>query len=378
MKSIDESPLLPDRMLMIGSSPMSLFIALIASRMGCRVTLVARNDRLGGAWATDDIDGQIIDRACHLLEPLTPGPGWMFDQLGQVAKTFAEPPLAVTPWGSILPIQSRLYRLLNLAMALPGSGRHILKAAGRGSRIELRRVISEARHDLGRLSRRAMQEVVAGPSPVFSFSPQPFVRLCDLVADEVDEIRLETTVGCIDAHPDRPEITTVLDGVTRRFEQVVVPSGADVQVRIDGRPIGQRRFQFENHHILFQAVAGEIPFEYVAFMSDRLTRRVVDTGPSDPDYQPIRRFLAQVRSPAVEPDQVVQRLARHRLAKPNSLLTLDRTYSYTSTRTVFTEKLPRAIWAPDTYGDLSDNITRLLVGDHRERIELDLPFPARP
>ena len=129
---------------------------------------------------------------------------------------------------SAISLRSKLMRrsgpnfsTVKLAMALPGSGRHILKAAGRGSRIELRRVISEARHDLGRLSRRAMQEVVAGPSPVFSFSPQPFVRLCDLVADEVDEIRLETTVGCIDAHPDRPEITSVLDGVTRRFEQVV-------------------------------------------------------------------------------------------------------------------------------------------------------------
>ncbi len=366
--------------LVIGTSPISLLIALVAGRDGYRVTVVERSERVGGAWAYDQIDGRLIDRACHLLEPLAPARRWIFEQLDMEPLAYSHPPLAVTPWRSTWPIESRRHRAFEWAMAWPAAARHLISAAG-GDGTEFRRVVIECKHDIGRLTRRTAQELRSGPAPAMSFSPNGFARLSDLALRTVDDVRLTSDVARIDYMPDRAEFWALLDGVDMRFDHVVVPSGADVEVQISGRPVNRRRFRFENHHLLLAAEPGDRALSYVGFMADGKVRRVVDTGPIEsgplePGRARRHRYLAHVRGDDVTVDDVVRLLAGHGFVDPAAPAELLRRHRFVSTRTLFQDPLPPGLWAPDTYGDLSDNLANLLRVEPDGEVRLPLPFAA--
>ena len=365
------------RLLVVGSSPICLLIALTASRSGYAVTLVERSDRLGGAWAVDEVEGRLIDRACHLLEPLAPARRWVFEQLGEEPMAYPHPPTAITPWDSIWPISSRRYRALELAMALPAATRHIAMAAI-GDRQDFRRVLAECRHDLGRLTRRAVQELWSGPSQSMTFSPQPFAHLCELVVDSVDEVRLSQNVARISHVSSTGAYSVNFNGLEERFDQVVVPSGADIEISVAGHQLPHRQFHFENHHLLFEATAGERNLSYVAFMANPAVRRVTDTGPDASPDSGRHLYLAQVRGPDVSVEDVAQLLARHGYIDASTETRLVRHYRFTSTRTSFLGPLPPGLWAPDTYGDLSDNLARLLELRSDGEVHLRLPFAPFP
>lgn len=375
------------RLLVIGSSPISLLIALTASRDGYSVTLAERSEQLGGAWACDEVDGQLVDRACHLMEPLAPARRWVFDQLGEEPASYAHPPSAVTPWNSVWPVQSRRYRALEVAMAWPAAARHVAGAIG-GDRDEFRRVLAECRHDIGRLTRRASQELWSGPAPAMSFSPKPFARLCDLVAESVDELLLGENVARIQHRADHNDFVASLGGATESFANVVVPSGADIQLAVAGRTVTRRQFRFENHHLLFDAIGGTRPLGYAAFMADQHVRRVANTGPAPKtdctgvasgEGAPVQaRLLAHTRGPEVTVDDVATSLARHNYIDHSEPPKLVRHFRFTSTRTMFSERLPPGLWTPDTYGDLTDNLAKLLVTDGAGDVRLALPFAAGP
>lgn len=361
------------RVLVVGSSPISLLIALTASRLGHHVTLAERSERLGGAWACDEVEGHLIDRACHLLEPRAPARRWVFEQLGEEPRNYPHPPAAVTPWNTVWSIQSRRYRALELALAWPAAARHLASALG-GDRAELRRVATECSHDIGRLTRRAVQELWRGPAAMVTFSPQPFARLCLLVSETVDEIRLSQNVSRVSYAPQAPEFSVLLGQTEQHFDHVVVPSGADIEIEVAGRQVDRKQFHFENHHLLIEAATGDRNLSYVAFMADTRVRRVVDAGPVETAGPGRHRYLAHVRSADVTVEDVVGVLADHGYVDSSQPARLMRHYRFTSTRTMFSGSLPTGLWAPDTYGDLSDNLARLLVrsGDHE--VHLRLPF----
>lgn len=365
------------RVLVIGTSPISLLIALTASRIGHRVTIVERSDHLGGAWACDEIDGQLVDRACHLMEPLAPARRWIFDQLGEEPSTYLHTPTAVTPWNTLVPIPSRRYRALEVTMAWPAAARHVLSAIG-GDRTEFRRVLAESGHDIGRLTRRAVRELRSGPSPAMTFSPKPFSRLCAIVTDVVPEIRLCEEASKIVHRVESDDFLVSFRDSEATFDFVAVPSGADINIVVAGQAVHQRQFHYENHHLLFEATAGSEPLSYLAFMANPHVRRVVDTGlvGGAPERH---RFLAHTRGPEVTVDDVVKALAGHRYVDGSQPAELVKHYRFTSTRTIISGDLPTGLWTPDTYGDLTDNLAQLLVSDDDGKVRLDLPFvePSR-
>ncbi len=223
-----------------------------------------------------------------------------------------------------------------------------------------------------------MQELSAGPAASMTVSPQPFVRLCTITAKEVDEVRLAQNVKRIDYEPRNGSFMASLNGLDERFDHVVVPSGADVEVFDSGKPVRRRQFHFDNHHLLFEAAAGKTDFSYVAFMADARVRRVVDSGSAATaaDDRTRRRYLAHVRNVEVSPSEIVDLMARHGLLDATVPGEEIRRYRFTSTRTLFTDPLPPGLWAPDTYGDLSDNLARLLSQHADGKVRMNLPFTA--
>lgn len=185
---------------------------------------------------------------------------------------------------------------------------------------------TECSHDIGRLTRRALQELWRGSAATVTFSPQPFARLCLLVSETVDEIRLSQNVSRVSYTSRAPEFSVLLAETEEHFDHVVVPSGADIEIEVAGHGIDHKQFHFENHHLLIEAASGDRNLSYLAFMAD------------------------------------TARLMRH--------------YRFTSTRTMFSGPLPPGLWAPDTYGDLSDNLARLLVRSGDDEVRLRLPFAA--
>ena len=375
------------RVLVVGSSPISLLIALTASREGYDVTLAERSDRLGGAWAYDEVEGRLIDRACHLLEPLAPARQWLFDQLGEAPSTYEHPPTAVTPWNSVWPISSRRYRSLELAIALPAAARHLTAALG-DDRREFARVVAESKHDLGRLTRRTLRELRSGPSMAMTFSPQPFARLCSLVTESAAEVRLSQNVTSVSRPANSRSFHATLNGVPEQFGHVVLPSGADIEISVAGRPLRRRQFHYENHHLLFEATKGGRNLSYVALMADQKVRRVTDAGPavtsgttSKPNSSGTESrhlYLAHVRGNEVSAHDAAQVLARHGYIEAAAPVRLVRHYRFTSTRTTFLAAAPPGVWTPDTYGDLTDNLARLLVRDPGGKVRLQLPFAPHP
>jgi hypothetical protein len=89
------------------------------------------------------------------------------------------------------------------------------------------------------------------------------------------------------------------------------------------------------------------------------------------------RLLAHTRGPEVTVEDVASSLARHDYIDGSEPSKLVRHYRFTSTRTLFSEALPPGLWTPDTYGDLTDNLARLLVTDDDGAVRLLLTFAGQ-
>lgn len=358
--------------LVIGSSPISLLIAVEAQRSGCSVTLAERSGELGGAWAGEEVDGQLVDRACHLLEPGSGARTWLFEQISLPPLHASHAPITVTPWGSIWQTNSLRSRTLELVMAGPAAVRHLVMATRRDES-ERQRVRAECRRDLSRLSHRVAHQMRNRRPAGLTFSPTPFAALTALAHREIEHVILSTTVDWIDSH-GAGQVTASLNNGIHTFDHVVVSSGVDIDIRSFGETIPVQRYHFDNHHVMLEATPGPREFSYAALMTDPLIRRVVDIGPSPVPQR--HRYLAHVRSANTDVRDIGDIMARLGLIDGNEPVHVIRNFEYTSTRTLLTGDAPDHVWVPDTYGDLSDNLHRLLQRQPDGTLSLPLPFAS--
>lgn len=92
----------------VGSSPLLLMMALQLSRGGRTVVLFEAEDRLGGAWQVEEVDGVgLVECACHLLEWYVGGYELLAELSGMPFVPSIPQPVRVLPSGEVLPYMSR-------------------------------------------------------------------------------------------------------------------------------------------------------------------------------------------------------------------------------------------------------------------------------
>lgn len=81
----------------LGTSPILLFEAVLLARMGRRVTMLDAGEGLGGAWQQINGFGEVgdVEGACHLLENYRGFAAFVQDELGMPLEPFEPAPLVV-------------------------------------------------------------------------------------------------------------------------------------------------------------------------------------------------------------------------------------------------------------------------------------------
>lgn len=350
----------------VGSSPLLLMVALQMSRMGRSVVLFESEDRLGGAWQLEDVDGVgPVECACHLIEWYSGGYE-LLEKLSGTRFVASDPqPVRVTIDGKVTPYTSRV----EIARKFYGSVRGFCGAFLR--MLSARRCDRAEKRDVLRISWRDL---------LFFFRYRlPGVLIYDAIRRPADGY-----IGFVATLGHQVEVSDI-DIVRRGVERIEVRGTeaalfyGDIKLLADKVYIGQStitgglsdkidvlNFHTEYYHIVVSLPAEKVRLrsDYVHLPDDVSFHRITYVRDCIAgDEGPVCFFLVQLRSPLEEiydfDDKMDFLLARCGIADSAEGLVIQKIFSKGYVRgsqnSSYSSKNP-VVHRLRTVGDLSRNL----------------------
>ena len=348
--------------LVVGTSPFSLAMALLKQRAGADVTIAERASEPGGAWVTDDIDGLSgVDRGCHLLEANNAVYEWIERELElELQPLQYQPRIHLGRWS--LGMGTRLETLLQLLM-LPAFAVHsalrVVTAGDRGAAIERGR--TETRFRAQRLMRRVRNGGLRRRQIYRDFAlgtHDAIEQLVESFGRNGGQVLFDTTVSQIRTRPDG-RCEARLGDTNRCFDEIVLPAGVhSCSIDAGPRTVELADNTFENHHVLMKLDTTVDHLSYRHILHDPIIRRVSTVDRSGTGT---RHLLVQLRGDATAAE-ITNRLIAHGLISDVCRGEVVKAFDYQSHDTrAAPGQLHPAITLFASHGDLVYNLERFAM-----------------
>ncbi len=348
--------------LVVGTSPFSLALAVLRQRAGDHVTVAEREPAAGGAWLTDDIDGLSgVDRGCHLLEANNAVYEWIRQELElELVPLAHQPRIHIGRWS--IGMGTRLDTLLQL-VTLPVFATYSRLRALRSH--DRRAALVRSRTDSAFRSQRVMHRVREGGLwrrqvyCDFALGTQHAIgQLVDTIGRDGGTVAFNTPVSQIQPQADGT-CEALLGEAHRVFDEILLPAGVHSCNIIGGEgAVELADSTFDNHHVLLRLDTKVDHLSYRQIVNDPTIRRVSTVDRSGAGT---KHLLVQLRQNATAP-QITASLAALGLVPAHTHGEIVKLFDYQSHDTrAAARQLHPAITLFESHGDLVFNLERFAM-----------------